>query len=98
MDWNMSDPSAVHQVHGHDFGLGVEDEVQLSPVDSVAVRGSPQSVQYNIRVVWSISRSIGSGRSSNTTSMSQRCAADSPAGTSIPVRKILPRLAALEPF
>ena len=34
--------------------------------------GSPRSVQYSVRVVWSISRSIGSGRSLNTTSTSLR--------------------------
>jgi hypothetical protein len=36
--WIKSDPNAFHQVGRYDLGLGVEDAVQRSPVDSVAVR------------------------------------------------------------
>src|SRR5262249_47820918 len=98
MGWIMSDPNAFHQLYGHDFGLGVEDEIQRSPVDSVGVRGSPRSAQYSTRVVWSISRLIGSGKSLHTASTSPRCAADSPGGRSIPARQTLPRPPSLGPI
>src|SRR2546422_1594320 len=60
--------------------------------------GSPRSVQYSVRVAGSISRSIGSGNLSYTSSTSGRLTGVWPGGISTFARKIRPFTALSGPF
>src|SRR6267143_234648 len=83
----------------------ISGALRLPPAESSGARftvlprgGSPRSVQYSVRVAGSISRSIGSGNLSYTSSTSRRLTGVWPSGISTFARKIRPFSALSGPF